>query len=91
VAEQPAAAPAEEPQGRTAAETAQRMGAFARGTRSGRADRTTPEDGPGRTPDAGRIPDAGRTPEPARTPDAGRASDAGQTTASHDHEGNTEG
>ncbi|MFG3252646.1 ATP-binding protein [Streptomyces sp. NPDC048172] len=43
VPEQHATRGAQQPQGRTAAETAQRMGAFARGTRHGRAGRASPD------------------------------------------------
>ncbi|MFF3406191.1 ATP-binding protein [Streptomyces sp. NPDC002742] len=56
--EQPAAAPAEDVSARSAEENARRMGAFARGTRFGRAERDTTGTPPAPRPPARRPPDA---------------------------------
>ncbi|MER5472430.1 ATP-binding protein [Streptomyces sp. NPDC002685] len=74
LAEQSAAVPAEDVSARSAEENARRMGAFARGTRFGRAalDTTgTPEDPDTTgTPEHADTPDVLGTPDHAATPDA---------------------
>ncbi|MGW3812404.1 ATP-binding protein [Streptomyces sp. NPDC005046] len=102
-AEQPAAVPAEDVSARSAEENARRMGAFARGTRFGRAARDTTG-----TPDDPGLPDLPGGPEalpptdaPATPADApGVSTDAPATPTDapvtsydtrHENEGNTQG
>jgi hypothetical protein len=93
-AEQPpaaAAAPAEEGVGRSAEENARRMGAFARGTRSARAERDVapPAHTRALSPEKAEATDDVRTPYDARTPDDART--PYDIEAPHESEGNTQG
>ncbi|MER5386229.1 ATP-binding protein [Streptomyces sp. NPDC002688] len=102
-AEQPAAVPAEDVSARSAEENARRMGAFARGTRFGRAARDTtgtPDapDMPGipGEPDAFAPTDAPATPadDPGVSTDApAKPTDVPVTSydTPHENEGNTQG
>ncbi|MFK0020295.1 ATP-binding protein [Streptomyces sp. NPDC090798] len=85
------AAPAEESLGRSAAENARRMGAFARGTRSARAEQDTapPSRTAAATSEGTQPPDDTRTPVETETPHDIEVPHDIETP--HESEGNTQG